>query len=445
MQKRSAYSPDLRSGGARATVLPALLAEIRARRDEFSASLAIPDDIIRKLKEIGLYRAIVARRFGGLEMPPAEFCRLIETISEADGSAGWVASFGVSGTYLAALPLPTLSEIYADTPDVVFAGALFPLQPARRTPQGLRVSGRWKFASGCLGASLLGVGIAIEDDAKPGLPRLAVLPREAVRIDPNWDVFGLRGTGSHDLVVENALVAEDWTLIRGGTPSLDAPLFRYPTLAFAAHVLAVVGLGVAQAALDEITALAGGRVSITGAPKLADRPHMQIELARATALLKAARAWFYDSIEAAWDTLVSGDPLSTEAVNMLRLATTHLAQTSAEVARSVYKLAGTTAIYLDNPLCRYVCDAMVVMQHAFLNGARCRAPAASCSGCRQWRAIRKAPPARLQRSVIGVAIAARQSGSATERRRFRDRTSRPPVQRISCAPKSPSPARGRRR
>jgi hypothetical protein len=72
----------------------------------------------------------VARRFGGAEMAPADFCRLIETIAQADGSAGWVASFGIGGIYLSALPLATLQELYAHTPDLVFAGGIFPPQPA---------------------------------------------------------------------------------------------------------------------------------------------------------------------------------------------------------------------------------------------------------------------------------------------------------------------------
>ena len=82
--------------------LPALLADIRARRSEFNAAQRLPDDIFDGFKRLGVYRAMVAKRFGGEERTPAEFCRLIEAISEADGSAGWVASFGSGARYLAA-------------------------------------------------------------------------------------------------------------------------------------------------------------------------------------------------------------------------------------------------------------------------------------------------------------------------------------------------------
>ena len=107
-----------------------LLRDIRARRKEFEAQRFISPDIIQRFKKVGVYRALVAKRFGGDEKSPAEFCELIETISKADGSAGWVASFGIGGVYLAALPVATLEKLYANGPDVVFAGGIFPPQPA---------------------------------------------------------------------------------------------------------------------------------------------------------------------------------------------------------------------------------------------------------------------------------------------------------------------------
>jgi alkylation response protein AidB-like acyl-CoA dehydrogenase len=344
----------------------ALLDGIRARRGEFAAQRHVSQDIIEGLRQVGIYRALVARTFGGDERSPAEFCRLIERIAEADGSTGWVASFGVSAAYLAALPEPTLREIYAPGPDVVFAGGLFPLQPAVRTQEGFRVKGRWKYASGCTGASLIGAGISVQGEDRSGLPRVAVMPAHQVAIQPNWDVIGLQGTGSHDVVVDDVLVPEAWTLIRGGAASVDAPIYRYPNMPLAAQVLAVVGLGVARAALDEMAALAGGRVSITGGPRMADRPYVQSEVARAEALLRSARAFFYEATETAWGVVLAGDHASPEQAAMLRLAATHAARTSAEVARIACGLAGTTAIHAGHGLARAMCDSLVVAQHAFL-------------------------------------------------------------------------------
>nr|WP_269450823.1 acyl-CoA dehydrogenase family protein [Stenotrophomonas sp. MMGLT7] len=342
------------------------MAEIRARRDEFERQTFISPDIVQKFRQVGVYRALVPRELGGDEVSPAQFCRLVERIAQADGSAGWVASFGVSVMYLAALPPATLRQVYADGPDVVFAGALFPPQPAQRREDGIHVRGRWKFGSGCTGASLVGVGIRLEDDPAPGLPRMAVLPRAAVRIEHDWDVIGMQGTGSHDVVVDAASVAEEWTFVRGGPANLASPLYRYPALALAAQVLAVVGLGVARAALDEIAAAAAGRASITGAPKLAERAYVQIEIARAEAALRSARAFFYESTEEVWRQVLAGEAVTPAQSNLLRLAATHAARAGADVARTAFTLAGTPGIFRAGPMQRYLHDALVVVQHAFL-------------------------------------------------------------------------------
>ncbi|UZE15944.1 MULTISPECIES: acyl-CoA dehydrogenase family protein [Pseudomonas] len=346
----------------------ALLTDIRerARREEFDQQRYISHDVIARFKELGVYRALVPTRFGGEQRSPMEFCEMVEDVSAADGSAGWVASFGMNPVYLAALPLETLKKIYADGPDVVFAGGIFPPQPAEFVDGGLKVSGRWKFSSGCVGASLIGVGISPKNGDTVGLPRLAVMPREKVRIDETWDVVGLIGTGSHDLVIDGVVVPEDWTFVRGGPANLDEPLFRYPSLSFAAQVLSVVGLGVARAALDYLADMASGRFSVTGAPVLADRPLAQMQVAKAEAELRAARAWFYEAMENVWASVLAGDAVSVEQTNLLRLSSTHATRVSAEVARTAQMLSGMTGVYRHSPLARFVNDAQVVTQHAFM-------------------------------------------------------------------------------
>ena len=340
--------------------------DIRARRKEFEAQKFIPQDIIARFKAVGVYRALVAKRFGGDEKSPAEFCRLVETISQADGSAGWVASFGIGGVYLAALPVETLARLYADGPDVVFAGGIFPPQPAQQVDGGLRVKGRWSFASGCMGAEVLGVGILPKNGDSVGLPRMAVMPRARARIEPNWDVMGLQATGSHDLVVDDVLVPEEWTFVRGGASSLDTPLYRYPTLAFATQVLTVVGLGVARAAIDEVLGMAAGRVSVTGAPNLGDRIYVQLEIARIEAELRAARAWFYEAIDEVWQVLRAGGTPADQQVSMLRLSSTHASRVAADVARRAQMLTGMTGVYESSPLAAQVRDAQMITQHAFM-------------------------------------------------------------------------------
>ncbi|EJN00313.1 acyl-CoA dehydrogenase family protein [Herbaspirillum sp. YR522] len=344
-----------------------LFSEIRARRDEFGRQRFVPREFISRLKKLGVYRAATPQCFGGSGLAPTAFLQLIEKISEADGSVGWVASFGSASVYLAALPKQTQAKLYADSPDLVFAGGLFPIQPATQVDGGWQVNGTWKFASGCKGADMLGVGIGAAVPGQPGAkPRTAVLPPAQVEIVDNWDVMGLCGTGSHDLRVSDKFVADEWTFIRGGVPTIDEPLYRYPTIAYAAQVLGVVNLGIARAAIDEINQMSGGRVAITGAPKLADRSYVRIEVAKAEAHLRSARAFLYEVTHEVWQSILAGKPVTPEQVSMLRLTAVEIARVGNEVVQSMFGLAGTTAIYNHHPLQRYLRDAAVVKQHAFL-------------------------------------------------------------------------------
>jgi len=351
----------------KADALKCLLAAARERHAEFEAQTFVSADVVDMMKQAGVFRALVARRFGGDEMHPSDFLRLIETISQADGSTGWVASFGFSAVYLSSLPLPVLEQMYAGGPDVVFAGGIFPPQRAVPVNGGFEVSGRWSWGSGCRGADLIGVGIKVEGAGPTGgLPLIAVMPASKVRIEDNWDVIGLQGTGSHDMVVDKVVVPEEWTFVRGGPSSLETPLYRYPSMPLAAQVLSVVGLGIARAALDCLTELATGRTSITGAPTLADRGYVQTDLAKAEAALRSARAFFYETTDLAFDTLVRGDDLDVATRSLLRLASTNAAHVGAEVCQAVYRLSGTTGIAAGHPIARYLRDAMIVPQHAFL-------------------------------------------------------------------------------
>ena len=344
----------------------AMLDDIRARREEFEQQRFVSKDVVDRFKEIGIYRAFVPRAFGGTERTPTEFLLAIEAIAEADGSAGWVASFGVCESYLGALPLDSVHETWRD-PDAVFAGAMFPLQPARVVDGRYVVSGRWRWASGCIAADRIGVGIMPEGDG--ALPRMAVLPASEVRIDrSSWNSHGMAGTGSFDIEVDEVAVDPEWTFIRGGPLTPDGPFFRYPTIAIAAQVLAVTSLGIARAALEIVreAGQVGGAGSATGAPNIGDREHVQIEVAKAEARLRAARLFFYDAIDAAWDELVAGDELTDEDRNLLRLSCTHATREGAAVVEAAYRVSGMAAAELDNHLSRCWRDVHLPTQHAFM-------------------------------------------------------------------------------
>lgn len=345
-----------------------VLAELAERRTEFREQRYVPKDFIARLKQVGLYRASTPKMFGGEPMAPADFLARIERISTVDGSTGWVASFGSSLIYLAALPLDTQAQLYADGPDVCFAGGLFPVQRAEPTERGFLVNGRWKFASGCMGADIIGVGIP-GDEASAGKPRTALLRPDQVEIVQDWDVVGMKGTGSFDTVVRNVEVPREWTFIRGGQATVDEPLYHYPALAYASQVLSVVSAGVARAALDYAREIGGGRSGVTGAPKLADRSYYRAGIAEGEALLRSARAYFYEVAEEVWATVVAGDAATPEQNAHLRLSASHLAKTSSDVVNKIVEISGTGAIYTQHPLQTMLGDSLVPQQHAFLGPA----------------------------------------------------------------------------
>jgi len=348
--------------------LEEVLAEVAERREEFRRQRYVSKDFIARLKQLGLYRSSTPECFGGETMPPAKFLKLIERISAVDGSTGWVASFGSQLIYLGSLPLESQAKLYADGPDVVFAGALFPVQQATPTESGFLVNGRWKFASGCMAADIVCVGIP-GDDTTSGKPRGALVRPERLEIVQDWDVIGMQGTGSFDLVAKDVEVDREWTFIRGGEPVIDEPLYRYPAITYAAQVLSVVSAGVARAALDFAQEVGSGRASITGAPKLADRAYYRAGIAESEATLRAARAYFYEAADEAWQTLVGGGLVSDEQNAHLRLSAAYLARTSSQVVHQVVSLSGTAAIYTAHPLPALLSDALVPQEHAFLSPA----------------------------------------------------------------------------
>lgn len=362
--------PAYVNGQAPETAMDALIREVSARRDEFNHLSYVPKDAIASMKRAGIFRASTPKRFGGDPLPPAEFLQMIERIGTADGSAAWVAAFGSANTYLAPLPLATQEKIYANGPDQAYAGGLYPLQAAETVPGGWNVSGRWQFASGCKGADWIGVGIKSSTPPLNGMPApvlMAVCPADEVEIVDNWDVVGMQGTGSHDTRLKDKFFAYEWTCVRGAPGLIDEPLFRYPSLAYQAEVHAAVNVGLARAALDIVTDMAGGAKIMPGAPRLGDRAYYRIKLGLCEAKWRSARMFFYDTCMEAWDCVLAGDPVSEQLDTLLRLSATYAARTSAEVVQEAYQIAGMSAIQSTHRLQRIVRDAMVVTQHAALS------------------------------------------------------------------------------
>lgn len=352
-------------GPERETAFQHALDVLRERRDEFSEQHYVPKDYVALLKKAGLFGVATPKQFGGNPKSPANFMRQVEAVSTIDPATGWVASFGSAPVYFASLPVETQRKIYAESTDIVFAAGMFPMFEAEKVDGGFLCSGEWQFASGCKGADLLGMGLR-GDESTEGKPVTALIDPAEVTIVENWDVAGMKATGSHNVVADKVFVPEEMTFVRGGEPSIDEPITRYPALAYAAQVLAVVTLGAARGALDHVNEVGAAKSSIAGGKAKGNRPSFKSELARAEADLRSARAFFYETTENVWRKAEKNDVITPEDKTMLRLASTQAAHVGRKAVLAAFDLAGTGAIFAKHPLQRYLQDGLVPAQHAML-------------------------------------------------------------------------------
>src|SRR6185312_936387 len=138
-----------------------------------------------------------------------------------------------------------------------------------------------------------------------------------------WHTLGLRGTGSHDAVAHEAFVPSAHTLSLFDGPVLDRPVYRFPIFGFFALSIGAAALGNARGAIDEFVELAGRKVGLGSTRTLAERTPTHASVAEAEASLRAARAVYYEAIEAAWQAAQEDQPVSVDLRNGLRLAATH--------------------------------------------------------------------------------------------------------------------------
>lgn len=350
--------------------LEALLPAIRARASEIEQARRMPRDLVDVLRETGIFGLEIPRAIGGQEAAPLDVLRTIETIARADGSTGWCAMIGIANNGISGFMTERgAREVFGDA-SAPAAGVFAPTGAAIRVDGGVRVTGRWAFASGVTHSNWLWGGCMVMENGAPKMTPMGpeivyiTVPITSVEVHDTWHVSGLCGTGSHDLSARDVFVPEA-RIFHMADPSTyrPEPLYHLPPLGwFVAHC-AAVGLGIARGALDELIELAQTRVPTFSMAVLADRPAAQLELARAEADLAAARAFLHDAVEAQWRAVSAGSEPTPREVALGRLASCHAANTAAEVTRKAATLAGGSAIFTTSPFQRHVRDAEAVAHH----------------------------------------------------------------------------------
>src|SRR5437016_7557413 len=180
---------------------------------EGDQSRRLSDSTWKLLMDAGLWRALQPARFGGGEVALVEFVDAMIELSRVSPSAGWVAGvIGVHPWQLALFPDKAQQEMWGDDPAAMHSSSYNPTGKAEKVAGGYKVSGRWSFSSGCdhCRGVMLGAICGSREIAGNQVRdfRSVLLMRDQYRIDDNWHVAGLRGTGSKDIVVEETFVPD---------------------------------------------------------------------------------------------------------------------------------------------------------------------------------------------------------------------------------------------
>lgn len=346
----------------------ALEPEIREAADAIEAERHLPEQLALALMRAGVFRMGVPRVYGGPELDPMGQVRVVEELSRIEGSVGWLSMISSAGSFLAAFLQPSVAERVFSAPESVLAGNLRPPQRADAVDGGYRVSGHFRFGSGCHHASVMACGCVVYRDGqlettRRGDPNIRVMlvPKSKVTIVDVWQTTGMRGTGSNDYIVDNVFVPSEESPSMAEPPFCPGPLYRFPQLFLVSH--AGVPLGLARSALDFVLELSTRKESSPGRGLMRDDTNAQETIAWAEAHLAAARCFVYGVLEDLWRSLSEGARTTPRQHANYRLMITYSHQAAKQVISTLYDLAATSSIFRSNRLERDMRDILTACQH----------------------------------------------------------------------------------
>jgi alkylation response protein AidB-like acyl-CoA dehydrogenase len=347
---------------------------ILSTASQVEAERRLPDALMARLKEAGMFSIYTPARFGGMELPFPSALEVVEEVARLDGSTGWTVALGIANGYLTSNLTDETAALVLAGGSALISGAPAPMARAQRVPGGYRLTGQWSYNSGCTNADWNTVAAPVFDGDQPCLtpagPEMVELflhPGAAELID-NWHVSGLRGTGSYDLRADDVFVpaefAGGFSMPAGPRALRESAISRIPFMT--ALVIAQsppVALGIARSAIDEFKALARAKMDPMGGPALCEQVQAHGGLARAEALLAAARAYFFSEVGQIWVSAVEARQISLEQRTRTRLACLTAVENATAAVDLVYRLAGSSALFLSSPLERCWRDVHAAAQH----------------------------------------------------------------------------------
>lgn len=346
-----------------------LAGRISDRGAEIERAGRLPGDVVAGLRASGVFRLWLPRELGGLEAAPSEVLPILIRLAEADASTGWCAATGIaSNTAGAYLSEPAARELFG-TGDELVAGALMPGGRAvRESGGGFRLDGRWSFGSGTQHSDWVVGGAVVADEPGARSVLAMLMPVAEVEFLDTWQVAGLEGTGSVDYQVRGLPVPAEHAIELATMRAWPAgAMWRIPLRSLLYPVLAAVPLGIGRRAVRELTVLAGIRTKTDANRRMAEQDLVQLNVARARALVESGAGYLSDSLQALADAAALGEVPSAQLTAQARLAAAHATDSAAEAVLLCYRTAGSAALYRTSPLQRALRDVNAATQHYALS------------------------------------------------------------------------------
>ena len=344
--------------------------EANAQAAEESATL--PQASVEALYDSGLLRLKLPHVLGGAEADPITQLDVLEAVSRIDPAAGWCLMIGAAsvGSLGAFLPDDAMEEIFAGGRPPKVAGAAAPSGMATPVDGGYRLTGRWQFGSGIRHAEWVSAGARVVDGFQSHPRQLRVaMPRHKVKVHDNWQVMGLRGTGSCDFSVDDLFVPYGFAWdVASVEPRRGGGLYRLGRPGFVTNEHSAFALGVGRRALDAITDVAASKTrGYNSTNLLANRPVLQRAIGECDLRLRAARALNVEILGDAWGAVCAGHPPPPPLQAQMRSVATYTTDVAAEVASQAFRYGGGEALFAGNILQQCLRDIHAAAQHQMVS------------------------------------------------------------------------------
>lgn len=336
---------------------------VRRHADDADRQRRLSPEVARAFADNGLYRIGAPRSFGGEEADPVTQIETIEAISTFDGSAGWNLMIGIEVFGISAPGCESCAQLIAD-PSVIMCGSTAAIGRAEREADGYRVNGEWQFVSGCHNSDVFSATVRLyENGEQIGTNMAAMIAAPHFEIVEAWHVGGMRGSGSHDVRVQDVWIPATHIVPPIGFAESDQPLMRFPMGARLAYNKVGVSLGLARAGLDAFIDLAEGKMPRFSSKSLKQRSAAHRAIAEAEIKLRASRAFVMEQVETMWQQVLNRGHITTKDRAIFQVACSNAVRACVEAVDLVCDAAGTSANFQENPLERISRDIRVVRQH----------------------------------------------------------------------------------